>query len=152
MLYLNNKTESIEEKEKVSHKQIVKVYHADTDCYNVVWHGSYIKWFEIGRVELVNLAKLDIESLEKDQGVTFPVIELNIKYKNAAKLYDELLIESSINNISKLSIDFSHKVTNNKTKQTIVIANAKIVVLKEAKLLRKIPEDIYEAFSNLVVD
>ena len=28
-----------------------KVYFSDTDNYGVVWHGSYLRWMEMGRVE-----------------------------------------------------------------------------------------------------
>ena len=28
-----------------------KVYYSDTDSYGVVWHGSYLRWLEMGRVE-----------------------------------------------------------------------------------------------------
>ena len=28
-----------------------KVYYSDTDAYGVVWHGSYLRWLEMGRVE-----------------------------------------------------------------------------------------------------
>ena len=30
-----------------------KVQYADTDAYGVVWHGSYLRWMEEGRVKLL---------------------------------------------------------------------------------------------------
>jgi len=27
-----------------------QVFYSDTDAYGVVWHGSYLRWLEMGRV------------------------------------------------------------------------------------------------------
>ena len=27
-----------------------KVFFADTDAYSVVWHGTYLRWMEAGRI------------------------------------------------------------------------------------------------------
>ena len=32
-----------------------KVYYADTDAYGVVWHGTYLRWMEKGRVDLCDM-------------------------------------------------------------------------------------------------
>ncbi len=48
------------EKQKQKEKEIkmqseinleYKVQYADTDAYGVVWHGTYLRWMEAGRVE-----------------------------------------------------------------------------------------------------
>ena len=43
----------------------VRVYYADTDAYQVVWHGAYLRWMEASRVELTNLLGLDLKQLQE---------------------------------------------------------------------------------------
>ena len=122
----------------------VRVYHSDTDCYNVVWHGAYIKWLEKARVDFIEALGIDLARLEKDN-ILFPVVDLNIRYKYSAKLNDILTINTTLNSFSKIGIEFSHTILNQK-KKLILNAITKVVVIKDGKLLKKIPDNIKEAF------
>ena len=53
----------------IKHENIVKIYYKDTDCYGIVWHGAYIKWFEVGRVELSHLAGIDFKTLDDNGNI-----------------------------------------------------------------------------------
>ena len=48
-----------------------KVYYSDTDAYGVVWHGSYLRWLEMGRVEYCEDLGLNLIELEK-QDIVMP--------------------------------------------------------------------------------
>lgn len=131
----------------MKHLNTVKVYYADTDSYGIVWHGSYTKWFEIGRVELSGLLGIDFDVLEQMQ-VQMPVVELNIRYKSPAKLMDEIIIESEIGELKKTSVTFAHKISNKATGALIVTAASTIVTTDlNGKLIRKMPEYLYEKYS-----
>lgn len=133
---------------KLEHKNIVKIYHTDTDCYNVVWHGSYIKWFEVGRVELSALAGIPLDKAE-NKGITFPVVDLNCRYKAPSKLYDEICITTSICELKKSSIKFSHKITNTQNNMLVLEAITTLVTTNtEGKLYRKMPDFLYEAYQK----
>lgn len=41
-----------------------KVYFSDTDTYSVVWHGSYLRWMEMGRVEYCDQCGFPLKELE----------------------------------------------------------------------------------------
>lgn len=73
----------------VEHKTTVRVIYADTDAMGVAYHTNYIKWFEVGRTELLRGMGFPYSRLEKD-GIMLPVVECGCKYKTPA-LYDELL-------------------------------------------------------------
>ena len=57
-----------------------KVYYADTDSYGVVWHGSYLRWMEKGRVDLCETLGLDLTELVKGD-IALPVTNMNVKFK-----------------------------------------------------------------------
>ena len=63
-----------------------RVFYADTDCYGVVWHGSYLRWLERGRVELCEQLGHSLLKLTEEQDILLPVINMNVKYKMSAKL------------------------------------------------------------------
>ena len=55
----------------MKHNMEVKIYHADTDCYGIVWHGSYLRFFEQARCEFVSLASTSMKYFE-DKGIFAP--------------------------------------------------------------------------------
>ena len=90
----------------MKHIDEFKVYYADTDAYGVVWHGSYLRWMEIGRIEYTSkIMGLNLKDLQED-GIVLPVVELNVKYKRSAKAYDNLILETEVDEIKKSFIKF----------------------------------------------
>lgn len=135
----------------MKHTNEVKVYYEETDCYGVVWHGSYIKWLEIGRVELSNLLGVQFQELE-NQNIQMPVVDLNLRYKSPAKIMDELIIETTIGELKKTSLTFAHKIINKNTGSLILSATSTVVTTtKEGKLYRKIPEGLYNKYEQALL-
>ena len=82
-----------------------KVYYSDTDAYGVVWHGSYLRWLEMGRVELCEMMGLHLIELEA-QDILIPVTDMNIRYKASGKLNDVVVVETYIKEVSPVTITF----------------------------------------------
>lgn len=134
----------------MKHENFVKIYHHDTDCYNVVWHGAYLKWFEIGRIELSQLLGIDFITLD-EMGILLPVVELNCRYKSPARLMDEICISTELKELRVASVSFSHSITNVKTGNLILNAVSAVVTTdKNGKLLRKMPDYLYEKYNNVI--
>lgn len=63
----------------------IKVPFFDIDPMHVVWHGHYIKYFELARCEL--LAGIDYGYCQMEEsGWLWPVIELQVRYVKSATL------------------------------------------------------------------
>ena len=86
-----------------------RVYHADTDTYGVVWHGTYLRWMEQGRVEFCRDLGLDLAEL-KIQNVSLPVTNMNVRYKSSAKLDDIVSVETWIDKCTSLSVTFKQVI------------------------------------------
>lgn len=67
----------------------VRVRYGETDKMNVVYHGNYVEYFEVGRVEAIRELGVSYKDME-EQGVIMPVIEWQAKFLRPAK-YDDLL-------------------------------------------------------------
>lgn len=134
----------------MEYSNTVKIYHSDTDCYNVVWHGSYLKWMEAGRIEFSEKIGIKFAELEKMK-IHMPVTELNIRYKHPGKLFDELEIKTTLKELKKVSATFEHEIKNINTDIVILIATSTIVCTDtEGKLFRTMPEYLYEKYAGIL--
>jgi len=134
----------------MEYTQKVKIYHSDTDCYNVVWHGAYAKWLEAGRIEFSEKIGIKFEELE-NMNIHMPVVELNIRYKRPAKLFDELEIKTTLQELKKTSATFGHVIKNINSGMVILTATSTIVTTDtNGKLFRTMPEYLYEKYENIL--
>ena len=58
---------------------IIDVPFHDVDTMNVVWHGHYLKYFEIARCKLLDQFHYNYNQM-KDSGYAWPVIESYVRY------------------------------------------------------------------------
>ena len=65
----------------------VKIYYEDTDCLGVVYHASYLRFFERGRSEFVGQLGRPIDDWNAE-GVVLAVYKMQITFRRAAKLGD----------------------------------------------------------------
>jgi acyl-CoA thioester hydrolase len=72
----------------------VRVRYAETDKMSVVYHGNYVQYFEVGRVEAIRALGISYKDME-DEGVIMPVIEWHAKFLRPAR-YDDLLTVKTI--------------------------------------------------------
>lgn len=118
------------------------VYYADTDSYGVVWHGTYLRWMEQGRVEFCRSAGIDLIEL-KNNDIVIPVTNLNIRYKSSAKLEDRIIIETSISKISPITVTFAQVIKEKFTGKVFVQAEVEVVAVNsEGKIYRRMPDVI----------
>lgn len=126
----------------MSHAFKQKVFYSDTDAYGVVWHGSYLRWLEAGRVMFCEKYGLKLSELAK-QDIILPVVEINISYKNSAKLDDNVIINTEIKDYGRFYITFHQTVIDEKTKNMCIEATVRVVAINESgKLYRSLPEQI----------
>lgn len=125
-----------------------QVFYSDTDAYGVVWHGSYLRWLEMGRVLWCEQAGYNLIDL-KEQDIVLPVTNLNVRYKKSARLNDELIIETSIVKFNNLSVTFKQTIKSKETNITYMEAEVDVVAISnEGKLYRRMPSILAEVFER----
>jgi acyl-CoA thioester hydrolase len=62
----------------------IEVPFFDMDPMQVVWHGHYLKYFEQARCALLRRIDYDYPAMQAS-GYLWPVVELHVKYVNAAR-------------------------------------------------------------------
>jgi len=127
-----------------------KVFYSDTDAYGVVWHGSYLRWLEMGRVGLCEMMGHNINDLCK-QDIVLPVVNLNVNYKSSAKLEDEMIIETEISAFKGFSVTFKQSIRSKKTGKPYVEAEVVVVAINnDGKLYRRMPEVLANSFNEVL--
>ena len=87
----------------------VEVRYAETDAMGVVHHSSYVVWFELARVQALRALGLPYEVLEAD-GVSLPVIHLEVDYRKPAKFGDVVTIHVDWVREGKMQFHFCYEV------------------------------------------
>ena len=87
----------------------IRVLMADTDAMGIVYHANYLRWFEVGRAELVRAAGLPYVEMEK-MGLALPVIEARLRYKASARYDDVLTIDTRVLEFGRVRVNFHYRV------------------------------------------
>src|SRR5437016_12257969 len=66
------------------HDAMVRVRYAETDQMGVVYHGNYLVWFEVGRVELTRTLGFEYKRMESEDDCRIAVADVHCRYQHAA--------------------------------------------------------------------
>jgi len=95
-----------------------RVIYGDTDQMGVVYYANYLRWFERGRAELLRQIGMPYSSVE-EKGFFFPVIEVSCRYLKPARFDDEIAIETTLTALSRVTLDFSYKISRKSNSQLL---------------------------------
>lgn len=127
-----------------------KVFYSDTDAYGVVWHGSYLRWLEMGRVGVCEMLGHNLIDL-KEKDIVLPVVNLNVKYKMSAKLNDVVVTETEISEFNGFTVKFKQIIRSKETGKGCIDAEVSVVAIdNNGKLYRKMPEVLAKSFDEVL--
>jgi acyl-CoA thioester hydrolase len=94
----------------------IRVRYAETDPMNVVYHGNYAQYFEVGRVESIRQLGFSYKDVEA-AGVIMPVVEWTAKFIRPAHYDDLLTVKTTLKDWPKdHRIEFGQEVYDEKGK------------------------------------
>jgi acyl-CoA thioester hydrolase len=97
----------------------VRVIYADTDAMGIVYHTNYIKWFEIGRTELLRKVGLVYAQIES-QGYNLPLTEAYCHYLLPARYDQILVVETEMDYIKRASMKFNYVIWDENLEKVFV--------------------------------
>ncbi len=123
----------------VSNFTKVRVIYADTDAMGIVYHTNYIRWFEIGRNELMRQLGVAYTEMEK-LGLNLPLTKVSCHYLLSAK-YDQLVtVETKFDYIKKASIRFNSNIWDEEGKKLLVEGYTIHACVNMEGKIRRIPQ------------
>jgi acyl-CoA thioester hydrolase len=93
----------------LEHVATVRVIFGDTDAAGIVYYANYLRWFEVGRAELMRrrgFSYLDT----MDRGVLLPVTEAGTRYHASARYDDVLRIHAEIRDVRGVRLTFGYLI------------------------------------------
>jgi len=86
----------------------MKVAFHDLDPMQVVWHGNYLKYFDVARFGLFAAAGIDLYDYMNSKHFVFPVTRSAIKHIAPLKPFDEFICRATVTEAKyKIAMDFS---------------------------------------------
>lgn len=93
----------------MEHVATVRVIYGDTDAAGIVYYGTYFRWFEVGRAELMRRKGLAYLTV-LEEGVLLPVIEAGASYLAPARYDDVLKIHAEIAAFRGVRLTFGYRL------------------------------------------
>ena len=95
------------------HEYTVRVRYSETDQMGVVYHGNYVPYFEIGRVEWLRDKGISYKSLEEN-GIALPIVSMALNYKKSARYDDLLTVKTTFKKQTSVKIEFECEIWSEK--------------------------------------
>ena len=123
-----------------------------TDYSGVVWHGTYIQWMEIARVECLRTLEFAFEDFVK-AGYDLPVVDLQLRYHQALTLGAEGLVRTRLEIKRGVKLTWLYEIynTTGQTSQLCITGQTLLVPIDMAKrkIVRRLPADLQAMFESL---
>ena len=134
-----------------TYRATVRVLYGDTDAGGVVYNANYLRYFEIGRTELMREWVCTYNEIEK-MGFVLPVTECWTRFKAPAFYDDLLIIETEVTEVSRLKCKFSYRICRddgdgNKPRLLVKGYTVHAAVDRQGKLTR-LPEEIIDKIAQ----
>jgi acyl-CoA thioester hydrolase len=79
----------------LSVETVLQAQFYDLDPMNVVWHGNYARFLELGRCALLD--RLDYNYAQmRDSGFAFPIVDMRLKYVAPIRLRQDFVVTTTL--------------------------------------------------------
>ena len=119
-----------------------RVKFFDTDVMGVAHHSNYFRWFETARVEFLRELSISLNDFMND-GILFPIIEVDAKFHAPAHFDDELEIEIAPEVLSKAKMKFNYAIRHCNSDKILVEGSSTNVFTHDGKICR-LPDKFFE--------
>ncbi len=126
------------------------VRFCETDLMGIVHHANYLTYMEAGRVDWLHRRGISYETWAK-QGIHLPVVDAQLRYKKAARFDEELVVETTCVEQSRVTVRFGYRIvkpTGAASAELICQGETLLACVGHDLQLRRIPEDIAAVFRS----
>ena len=92
------------------HRFALTVYFEDTDAYSVVYYANYLKFMERARSDMIRASGVDQFEELRRTGSAYVVADLSIQYRRPARLGDDLVVVSTVEQVRAASVVIQQRV------------------------------------------
>lgn len=92
-------------------KKEIQLSYADTDMMGVIYHANYLKWFELGRTQLIEDLGYHYLDMEK-AGYYAPVYKVEVTYKKAVRYGDKVFVKTWVEENQGLKTVYGYQIVS----------------------------------------
>ncbi len=130
----------------VSFEINLKVAFHDVDPLQIVWHGNYLKYFDIARFGLFASRGIDLYTYMIEKKISFPVTRTSLKHISPLRAFDEFICRATVTEAEyKIGMTFEIRKTDGSILCTRGTSEQLAVRYPSMEMEFAIPEDIRQA-------
>jgi acyl-CoA thioester hydrolase len=123
----------------MNHQFPVRVYYEDTDMGGIVYHANYLRFIERARSDWVRGIGVDQNAM-REAGLIYVVRRIEADYLAPAKFDEELLVTTSVHNVTPARMVLNQEVTRDG--QVLFRAQVTIVCITTDGKPARLPAEI----------
>ena len=120
------------------YKLDLRVYLEDTDAQGIVYHGSYLRFFERGRSEVLEALGVSMSEAARPD-CRLVVYEARIRFRRPAFLGEIIEVTTSMERSSEYRMIFRQQVRRKGETDILVSGETDIVAIDETGALKELP-------------
>jgi acyl-CoA thioester hydrolase len=127
----------------------LKVPFYDLDPMQIVWHGNYLKYFDVARSELYDRLGVDLFDFHDKTRYIFPIIRTSVKHIRPLKRGDEFVCRATVKEArTKIVVVFEIRLVKDGTLCARGSTEQVAVREPEMEMEFSIPEEISRALGG----
>ena len=133
--------------QSISASITLKVPYYDVDLMQVVWHGNYLKYFDLARQALFREHGVDVRRYMEHTRYVFPIVRSAVKHIWPLKFEDEFTCAAVLREARvRIVLDFEIKLISSGRLCARGWTEQVAVLLPQMEIAFGIPEEIQKAF------
>lgn len=126
-----------------------RVIYGDTDQMGVAYYANYLRWFEMGRTELLRQIGIPYTSIE-EKGLRFPVTEVSCRYFRPARYDEGIIIETTLTSLGRVTLTFSYRILRQEDQQLIAAGWTKHACVDQEGEVTRIPVELEATLKSVL--
>lgn len=128
----------------------IRVRYGETDQMGFVYYGNFALYLEEARTEMLRSGGFSYKEMEA-MNIFLPVVNLNIRYKSAAKYDDLLTLKTIIKGRPNRKIIFETQIFNQEN-ELLNTSEVILVFMDKDQKVTTCPENIITALEYYIID
>ena len=123
-----------------------RIYLEDTDAQGIVYHANYLKYFERGRSEVMELLGVPVAEVARPD-CRLVVYEIRTRFRRPAFLGDVIMVTTVMERSSEYRLIFKQEIRRKGETEILVSGETDIVAIDENGNLKELPAFFNQSIS-----
>ena len=127
------------------HTTELRVRYDEVDPMGFVHHSNYLRYFEIGRTELLRASGGRYREME-EAGQLVVVVRVDCRYRRPAQYDDLIQVRTRIERVTAAKIIHQYSITRDE--ETLVDATVTLAVIDRSGTLQRVPQELLDQYGD----